>query len=46
MWPKCLQVATFAYSTFNTTNLGNYSPHELAFGRKPKSLLNLESTSY
>ena len=28
---------------FNTPNLGNYSPHELPFGRKPKVLLNLES---
>ena len=32
------------YSTFNTPNLANYSPHELAFGRKPKLLLNLETT--
>ena len=29
---------------FNTPNVGNYSPYELVFGRKPKSLLNLEST--
>ena len=28
---------------FNTPNLGNYSPYELTFGRKPKVLLNLES---
>ena len=28
---------------FNTTNLGNYSPHKLTFGRKPKALTNLES---
>ena len=44
MWPKYLQLATFAYNMFNTANLGNYSPYELVFGRKPKSLLNLEST--
>ena len=44
MWPKYFPLATFAYNTFNTPNLGNYSPYELAFGRKPKSLLNLEST--
>ena len=25
-------------------NVGNYSPYELVFGRKPKSLLNQEST--
>ena len=37
MWPKYLQLATFAYNTFNT-------PYELVFSRKPKSLLNLEST--
>ena len=34
MWPKYLSLATFAYNTFNTPNLGNYSPHELSFGRK------------
>ena len=44
MWPKYLQLATFAYSTFNTPNVRNCSPYELVFGRKPKSLLNLEST--
>ena len=44
MWPKYLQLASFAYNTFNTPNLGNYSPYELVFGRKPRSLLNLEST--
>ena len=44
MWPKYLQLATFAYNTFNTPNLGNYNLCESVFGRKPKSLLNLEST--
>ena len=44
MWPKYLPLATFAYSTFNTPNLGNHSPYELIFGRKPRSLLNLDST--
>ena len=44
MWPKHLQLATFAFNTFNTPNLGNYNPYELVFKRKPKSLLNLEST--
>ena len=43
MWPKYLPLATFAYNTFNTPNLGNYSPYELVFGRKPKLLLNLET---
>ena len=28
---------------FNSTNLGNYSPYELTFGRKPKLLLNVVS---
>ena len=36
--PKYLQLATFTYSTFNTPNLGNYSPYQLVFGRKPQSL--------
>ena len=44
MWPKYLHFTTFAYNTFNTPNLGNYSPYELVIRRKPKSLLNLEST--
>ena len=43
MWTKYLSLATFAYNTFNTPNLGNYSPYELTFGRKPKLLLNMES---
>ena len=42
MWPKYLSLATYAYNTFNTPNLGNYNPYELTFGRKPKSLLNFE----
>ena len=44
MWPKYLSLATFAYNTFDTPNLGNYSPYELVFRRKPKILLNLETT--
>ena len=43
MWTKYLSLAAFAYNTFNTSNLGNYSPYELTFGRKPKLLLNIES---
>ena len=30
-------------NTFNSPNLGNYSPFELTFGRKPKLLLNTET---
>ena len=37
-------MATFAYNTFNTLNLANFSPYELVFGRNPKMLLNLETT--
>ena len=43
MWPKYLSLTTFAYNTFNTPNLVNFSPYELVFGRKPKVLLNLET---
>ena len=40
MWTKYLSLATL---TFNSPNLGNYSPYELIFGRKPKLLLNTET---
>ena len=40
MWMKYLSLATFAY---NNPNLGNYSPYELTFGRKPKLLLKIET---
>ena len=43
MWPKYLPLTMFAYNTFNTPNLGNYSPYELTFGRKPRPLINLDS---
>ena len=43
MWTKYLSLAMFAYYTFNSPNLGNYSPYELTFGRKPKLLLNVNS---
>ena len=36
-------MATFAYNTFNSPNLANFSPYELVFGRKPKILPNLET---
>ena len=44
MWPKYMSLATFTYNMFNTPNLANYSLYELVFGRKPKILLNLETT--
>ena len=43
MWPKYLSLRTVAYNTFNIPNLGSYSPYELAFGRKPRPLINLDS---
>ena len=43
MWTKYLSLATFSFNTFNSPNLGNYSPFELTFGRKPKVLLNTET---
>ena len=44
MWPKYLSLSTFAYNTFNTPNLANYSPYKLVCGRKPEILLNLKMT--
>ena len=43
MWTKYLSLATFAYNTFNSPNLGNYSPYELTFGTKPKLLLHVDT---
>ena len=43
MWLKYPSLATFAYNTFNIPHLGNYSPYELTFGRKPRPLINLDS---
>ena len=43
MWTKYLSLATFAYNTFNSQNLGNYNPYKLTFGQKPKLLLNTET---
>ena len=44
MWLKYLSLATYAYNTFNSLNLANYSTYELVFGRKPKILFNLDTT--
>ena len=44
MWPKYLPLAIFMYDTLKTQNLGNFSPYKLVFGRKPKLILNLETT--
>ena len=42
-WHKFLSLATFAYNIFHTPNLGNYSPYELVFRRRPKILSNIET---
>ena len=42
-WPKNLSLATFAFNTFHTLNLANFSPQELVFRRKPKVLFNLDT---
>ena len=42
-WHKFLSLATFSYNIFHTPNLGNYSPYELVFGRRPKILINIET---
>ena len=42
MWPEFLPLATLAYNTFNSPNIGNYSPYKLVFGRKPKILLETD----
>ena len=41
-WYKFLSLATFAYNIFHMPNLGNYSPYELVFRRRPKILINIE----
>ena len=33
----------FTYNIFHTPNLGNYSPYELVFRRKPRILINIET---
>ena len=43
MWHKYLSLATFAYNTFHSPNLGNYSPFELTLGREPRIPLNMET---
>ena len=40
---KYLPLATLAYNILNTTNLAYYNPYELAFRRKSKLLLYLET---
>ena len=42
-WHKILSLATFAYNTFHSPNLGNYSPFKLTLGRETRILLDLET---
>ena len=42
-WHKFLSLATFAYNTFHSPNLGNYSPFELTLRREPRILLDIET---
>ena len=45
IWHKYLPLATLAYNTFNSPNLGYYSPYKLVFGKKLKLLLDVETNS-
>ena len=40
---KFLSLATFAYNTFHSPNLGNYSPFKLTLRRESRILLDLET---
>ena len=42
-WHKFLLMVMFAYNTFHSPNLGNYSPFKLTFGREPRVLLDIET---
>ena len=42
-WHKSLSLATFTYNIFHLPNLGNYSPYELVFRRRPRILINIET---
>ena len=44
MWTDYLPFATLAHNTCNSPNLSKYSLYELVFGRKPKLLLDLETS--
>ena len=43
MWHKFLSLATFVCNIFHSPNLGNHSPYEFMFRRKPKLLINIET---
>ena len=43
MWHTFLSIATFLYNTFNSPNLGNYSPYELVFRIRLRMLIDIET---
>ena len=43
MGHKFLSCVTFSYNIFHSPNLGNYSPYELVFSRKPRILIDIET---
>ena len=43
MWHTFISLAMFTYNIFHSPNLGNYSPYELVFRRKPKLFINVET---
>ena len=45
MWTKYLSLAMFAYNTFNSPNLGNYSPYKLTSSRKPQIITECRNKS-
>ena len=42
-WHKFLSLASLVYNIFHTPSLGNYSPYERLFARRPKILINIET---
>ncbi|KAJ8038848.1 hypothetical protein HOLleu_16398 [Holothuria leucospilota] len=40
-WVRFVATSSYAYNSFSSPYLGNYSPYELAFGRKAPDLSNL-----
>ncbi|XP_055955077.1 uncharacterized protein LOC130010906 [Patella vulgata] len=40
-WVRYVSTCTYAYNSFVSPQLGNFSPYELAFGKPPKNLTSL-----
>ena len=43
-WVRYISTTCYAYNSFSSPHLGNYSPYELVFGREPPNLTNLSFT--